>query len=141
MVNIDGMVIRHPIVLLPNINIILFESHLSRKRLISNIRGESRPFFKLGNGHFLFHIAGIISLVCTVIGMPNRIILAFFCCKSVLNQHHGKFCPARLQADCRSMYSTMIRKLRNTFRNFCSDLEDSFEQCRERNHGTKHRIE
>ena len=45
--------------------------------LVPQLRCHVRPLLKLCNGHFLFHIAGIVCLVCAVVSLPHRIGLAF----------------------------------------------------------------
>lgn len=61
----------------PNIYIILLKRYLSRQCLIPNFGSESRPLLKFSNGHFPFQIPCIVNFICAIIGLPNRIVLAF----------------------------------------------------------------
>ncbi len=54
----------------------MLKRYLSGKCLIPNFGGEPRPFFKLSDGHFLFHIPCIMRLVRSIVGLPDRIVLA-----------------------------------------------------------------
>ena len=63
--------------LFPYGSIILLKRYLFSDGLVPKLRSKARPFLKFGNGHFLFHISGVVRFICAVIGLPYGIGFAF----------------------------------------------------------------
>lgn len=57
--------------------VILLKRYLLGDGLVPKLAGEARPRLKFGNGHFLFHIPGVVRLICPIVGLPHGIGLAF----------------------------------------------------------------
>ena len=58
-------------------SIILLKGYLFGNGLVPKLGGKARPLLKFGNGHFLFHISGVVRLICPVIGLPYGIGFTF----------------------------------------------------------------
>ena len=62
--------------LFSDLSMIFIKRNFPGNRFIPYFWCKSWPFFEFGDGHFLFHISCIMSFICTVICLPNRVIFA-----------------------------------------------------------------
>ena len=66
---------KHTFSLYPNKLLILLHLQLAVGSFSSQLNSVVAPLSKLGLAHFLFHIASIVLLVCTIVYLPHRITL------------------------------------------------------------------
>lgn len=59
--------------LFPYGGIILLKRYFFSDSLVPKLGSKARPLLKFGNGHFLFHISGVVRFICAVIGLPYGI--------------------------------------------------------------------
>ena len=55
--------------------LILLKLQLAVRSFSSQLNSVVAPLCELGLAHFLFHIASVVLLVCTIVYLPNRITL------------------------------------------------------------------